>query len=360
MKGRIKRLVAGLAGARGTPLKGGFGTAGAALPRRVLVLRDGGLGDMILTAPVLRTLREALGSQARIDLMCRASSAAVIEGTVLADTIARVGDNPFQSLPAIRALRHNEYDLVIDLVLSASLSWALRLLAVAPRAVRVGGEKGDLAGMFDLNAPLPPRHTQHFLERLRAVAFAALGDFPFSDAPPWLVYPEEVRQRADRVWTNLGGDGRRVVWVNISAGNARRRWPIERYRALLERLLADETLAAFRWVLSSAPEDSSGGKQLVAALHDPGCVLLPIEKDFRVLIEMLKHAALVLTPDTSMVHAASAVGRPVVVLSVAENAVTWAPWKVPCEVVSAPPGEPAGRIRVHEVAQALRRLCERI
>jgi len=360
MKDRIKRLVARLAGVRGSPLEGRCGAAAVPPPRRVLVLRDGGLGDMILTAPVLRTLWEVLGPEARIDLMCRASSAAVIEGTGLADTISRVGDNPLRSWPAIRALRSNDYELVIDLVLSASLSWALRLVAAAPGAVRVGGDKGELTGMFDFNTALPPRHTQHFLERLRSVAFAALGDFPLSDVPPWLVYPVDLRQRANRIWTDLGVDGRHAIWVNISAGNQRRRWPIERYRLLLEQLAADESLAAFRWVLSAAPEDYPLAKQMVAALHNPRCVLLPIEKDFRVVIELLKNAILVLTPDTSMVHAASAVGRPAVVLSVAENAITWAPWKVPFEVVSALPGKPASSIEVGRVAEAVVRLIARI
>jgi len=95
-------------------------------------------------------------------------------------------------------------------------------------------------------------------------------------------------------------------------------------------------------------------------LRNPIVTVLPVESDFRVVIEMLKRADLILTPDTSIVHAASALGKSVVVMSVAENAVTWAPWRVRCEVVTASPGEPVGCIAVDDVAMAMRRIHERL
>lgn len=356
MKRHLKALVArSFSHRRRVPDRGGDGSA-----RRVLVLRDGGLGDMILTAPVLRSLRAALGPEAQVDLMCRWPSAGVIEGTGLADRVMAVRGNPFVSVVRAFRLRREKYDTVIDLVMSASLSWGLRMVAAAPGACRTGGDKGEMSPMYDVLAELPPRPSMHFLTRLHRVACSAIRDFPLLDATPWLVYPAEVRREAERVWAKALGKAEsgdsRIVWVNLSAGHARRRWPLARYAELIGRLIQGDGNASVRVVVSSAPGEYKAAQGMIDEIDGAHVTLLPLVRDFRVVVEMLGRADLLVTPDTSMVHAASAQGVPAVVLSVAENAVTWAPWKVPHIMVSAPPGEGAASIDVAEVAAAIRRI----
>ena len=353
-------MLARFPGVRRSHLQNEQRRAVPAAPRRLLILRDGGLGDMILTAPILRSLRTALGPEARIDLMCRAQSGQVIEGTGLADTIHPIGIWPFQSWVTLRRMRQNRYDLVIDLVLSASLSWTLRLLIAASSAYRVGGDKGDLAPMYNANAELPPRISHHFLERLHKITVSVFKEIPLDDTLPWLGYPLEIEEQAKEVWRVVGDDGRRVIWINLSAGRPRRQWPAANYHALIVKLLCDPGFAKFRWVLSAAPEDHPVACKIASMLRNPIVTVLPVESDFRVVIEMLKRADLILTPDTSIVHAASALGKSAVVMSVAENAVTWAPWRVQCEVITASPGEPVGCIAVDDVAMAMRRIHERL
>jgi ADP-heptose:LPS heptosyltransferase len=53
------------------------------------------------------------------------------------------------------------------------------------------------------------------------------------------------------------------------------------------------------------------------------------------MMTLLQHLFLLITPDTSFAHAASAMGTPVLDLMIGENVIPWAPVGVPHQVVSS-------------------------
>lgn len=81
--------------------------------RRILMIRLSSLGDIILTTPVLRLLRECWPA-ARIDFMLKAEFQDVLRAHPCVDRLLPV-DTRQPLRHTIRALRETRYDLVLDL-----------------------------------------------------------------------------------------------------------------------------------------------------------------------------------------------------------------------------------------------------
>ncbi len=329
----------------------------------MLVIREGGLGDIILTVPILRALRALCGPDIRIDALVREPVAGLLADSDIVDGVYAKGSKPWRTLKTIVAMRRRRYQVIVDLVSSPSLSFALWMLAIAPRAHRIGGDKAELQKMYHEHVQLPPRPSIHFMERLRRIAAFVIADVPVIDRVPWFDWPESVRRQSDAVWHAIvetpgsAGPARGSVLVNLSAGIPRRTWPVESYRQLLSLLIPEYRGEIGRWILTAAPAERPKAVELATSLACPEVVVLPLQSDFRVVIDLAGRVDLVVTPDTSILHAASATGVPVVVLTVAENVIAWAPWKIPSAVVSARTGLPVSAIPVAEVAAAFDRVA---
>ncbi len=351
----VKAAVAAMASARPTPYP--------LNPQRILVVREGGFGDIILTIPILNTLRRLCGPDVQIDFLVRRPIFRLVEGFDKIDrSFAKAGGLGY-ALRTIRAMRKRRYQVVIDLVSSPSLSFALWILRAAPGAHRIGGDKAELRGMYHQHIELPPRPSIHFMERLRRIAAQAMGDEPLDDQVPWMTWPEDVNAKVAAVLQDSCGqsvndrtDGA-VILVNLSAGLPKRTWPDDSYSELLTRLCSRYESGVRTWLITAAPAEHERAVALAHAVGHPSVAVLPEESDFRVIAALAGKVDLVVTPDTSIQHAASAQGVPLVVFTVAENTISWAPWKVPSAVVAAPKGQPVSAISVDEVEAAFEQMA---
>jgi heptosyltransferase-2 len=81
---------------------------------RILIIRLSSLGDIVLTTPVLRLLRENWPS-ARIDFVVKSEFQDVLRGHPCVDRLLLVNTNRESVWHTIRQLRETHYDLVLDL-----------------------------------------------------------------------------------------------------------------------------------------------------------------------------------------------------------------------------------------------------
>ncbi|GAB4326161.1 MAG: glycosyltransferase family 9 protein [Candidatus Zixiibacteriota bacterium] len=343
----LKAAVAALAHVRSKPYPD--------KPARILVVREGGFGDLILTIPVIRTLRRHVGPDVTIDALVREQVVGFYRELDQIDRLFAKGSKLGHAFRTICQMRKRRYDVVVDLVSSPSLSFALWIIFAAPGAHRLGGDKAELKGMYQQHIELPPRPSIHFMERLRRIAAQAFGEAPLADEVPWINWSEDVRLACDRIWREItnANPGGPVVLVNLSAGLPRRTWPDAKYRDLMPRLLEHFGDRVSKWVITAGPNEPGRATDLVSHCNDPRVVPLPRTSDFRVVAALVSRVALVITPDTSLVHACSAHGTPVVMLTVAENVIAWAPWKIRHRVVNAAPGEDVATLSVDRVFDAV-------
>ncbi|MHB0870872.1 MAG: glycosyltransferase family 9 protein [Chloroflexota bacterium] len=306
---------------------------------RLLVMRGGALGDFVLGLPALRALRDAF-PEATLELIApsavlplAASLVDVATPIERSEVAALFGD--YQRLPREIDTRYRDLDLVVLWLADADGSVRRSFQRLATRRV-----------LWAPALPPPGRHAlDHLLETLRPLgmtAFAApdSGSVPESDPrgapemaagatgrsplrpPAPLVQPSTAaHQRAKTLWNSLGLPAdRQVVALHPGSGGDWKRWPVERFAQVADRL-ADAGLAV---VAIQGPADSVVvGHLLEAVQGDPPLVAAGL--DAEELAAFLALASSYLGNDSGVTHLAAAVGIPTVAVFGPTDPAVWGP-----------------------------------
>jgi tetraacyldisaccharide 4'-kinase/lipopolysaccharide heptosyltransferase II len=208
-----------------------------------------------------------------------------------------------------------------DLGLALPNSWEAALgLWLAGARVRVGyntDARGPLLQVAVAGAQgLAGLHTVYYLLGV----LQGLGGVA-SFTPPRLYLQEEEVQAAAALLKSGQPEG---PWVGLSPGAAygpAKRWPPERFAALG---MALRQKFSARLVLLGGPEDRDAGEQVQARL--PGALNLVGGTSLRQALGVLTHLKLLLTNDSGLMHAAAALGTPLVAIFGSTDPVATGPF----------------------------------
>jgi ADP-heptose:LPS heptosyltransferase len=134
-----------------------------------------------------------------------------------------------------------------------------------------------------------------------------------------------------------------AVVVHPGAESAARRWPAERYTAVVRRLRA----LGRRVVVTGAPSEDALVLDIAARAGLPARDLLRGGLPFGELSALVAHAALVVCGDTGLAHLAVAHGTPSVTLFGPVSPRHWGPPRAQRHIAlhkPGPPGDPHGDV----------------
>ncbi len=316
---------------------------------RVLFLRHDRIGDMILSTGLLRVIATS-HSTIVLDVLASPANAPVLsEDPHVRSVIVFDRGKPLRYVDTVRRLRRARYDAVIDCMPTApSLTTLLLMLASGARyRIGVAGRGHDDA--FTLLAA-PRQSARHIVDQLGALAAPFGVDPDGADFSPRLHLSARERVAAGATWSAHGGSGpgRRLL-VNVSSGRSFRRWPDEHFVEAIRHLLGRQP--ALGVIVIGAP-DERGRAAAIARAAGVGFVATATLREALALVDT---ADLVFTPDTGLAHAASALGRPAVVMHIRGTAVQWGLYRSPGAEVSSADGTLAS-LPVEEVLLELDRL----
>lgn len=297
-------------------------------PRRILLLRHDRIGDWVITTPLLSLLRSAW-PDAEIDVIAAPRNAPLIQADHRITRVHLYRDSPASRLGLLRDCRRLRYDLALQLVLGRTTLTTLFLRMAAPRAILAGYRNPRNAYMFDVTGV---SDSPHFAERTFAAGAAVLATASGAACPP---YSLAVTPEAEAWATGLLGAGglarHGFILLNLSAGGADRTVSSDFCNRVVGALKTDGLVVA----LTGAPEDHERLETLGRVL---GVVVLTAP-DIVHAAALYPNALVVITPDTSIVHIASASGRPVVALYPSYgDPAGWGPRGVPARLLIAGTG----------------------
>lgn len=320
---------------------------------------------MILSLPIFRAAR-ARFPEAEIDVLCDPKNAGPVENTGLVDHVALYDKDPLRTVELVSRLRRREYDYVDNLVVYPSFTLGLLARLIGPDAVRAAGDQGEFSYCYNRLIDLPPKQKVHMLERLFLLAADITGPQISEIATPWVEFGNTIQRQAKELFSSvaarlsLNSNSPRLAAVNLSAGLKRREWPLEKYEEFLRNAVESFYPQVNGWMIITNPHAPEEAQELARLVNHERVHVLPGSNDFRVMMEFLRHVYLLITPDTSFVHAASAMGTPVLDLMIGENVTTWAPVGVPFQIVSSKNPFSLREVRVEEVLQGTQSLLNLI
>ena len=327
-------------------------------PRNILVIDFGQLGDVVMSLPALRVVREQF-PRARITVAVGKPAAEIIrmsgysDATIEVDRVAlRDGFKPLSILKVFRVakdVRLRQFDFVIDLHSFAETNLLGFFSGASDRLFsRRRGRSLDFLANFK---PAPPveennreRHqVDRYLDVLRPLSVTEV------ERVPRLATNLDDDREIDRLLRKSKAEaGAPLVGLFPGAGHESRRWPLARFAQLADSLLRND---AVRPVVFAGPEERPLVPQM-RSLFPPATVILD-QLTIRQLASAQARLSVFVSNDTGPVHIAAAVGVPIVLLLDGRAPDSYIPLSEPKRVIY---GERIAEIPVEEVYDATRAL----
>jgi len=280
---------------------------------RVLVIKPCCLGDVLMATPAVAALRTAWPA-AEIHFAVGPWSRPMLEQNPHIDRLVdsgRVGSGPYglrDWLALIRRVRAGHYDVCLVLDRSARLALVPALAGVPQRV----GLDSEGRGFF-LTQRVPVAGVQHEAD----LYLACVGALGISTAGARLEFYPSAAARAHAGAWEPAGSGPFVV-VHPAGGQnpgmtlSAKRWPAERFAALIRRLVAER---GARVAVVGGKEDIALAAQVCSlAATEPAPANLAGRLSFDELGALLQRAQFFVGNDTGAMHLAVAVGTPTVAI----------------------------------------------
>lgn len=298
--------------------------------RRILLVRTDKLGDVIVSTPIFEALRQRFPN-AEIDLLLGRKNGAAAPLLAHLDHIFQTNKRLSTIVSLISQLRARRYDIAIDMLTGDSMTAAV-YTNFSGAKVKIGFDDSSPAiYTVPVRRPTANEHQVMYLFRLLAPLGIVVSP---QDVRQSIVLPQATIEKArTRLPTDSVGN-RRLVMINISGSSVRKYWGSSNYARLARDLGSPST----RVIFVSAPSDIGSLQEIAGA---SGAEWLAPCPDFVEFAAVLSLADLVITPDTSIVHIAAALNKPVVALTGSSLvSAEWHAWGVPNRALYCAGGVP--------------------
>jgi lipopolysaccharide heptosyltransferase III len=295
--------------------------------RNILLIQLGDIGDVVLTTPALRAVRESY-PEARVSILVRKPFGSLLAADpYLHEVIEAAGTRGvlFHTLREhwrfARRLRHARYNLVVDLRTSNRGALLAFLTGAQERIGRQAGKSLLRNLAFTRLLPNPPYAplpvhpgADQALRIVRAIGIDT------GDSIPRLHVSPEDAGRAAALLSELGlASGRRWVSINPCSRWKYKEWSHSRWGELIDRLWQDYQLPS---VLIGSPDEAGTIDQITGERSDHAFNLAG-KTTLGELSAVLAASSLHLGVDSAAPHIAAAVGTPTMTIFGPTNWKSW-------------------------------------
>lgn len=275
----------------------------AATVKKILIIRFSSIGDIVLTSPVLRCLKQ----QARVEIhyLTKAAFRTVLAANPYIDRIFTIQKEVTEVLPD---LQREDYDFLFDL--HGNLR-SLRVKLAMPGIRHYTFDKLNLEKWLLVRFKRNQMPRQHIVDRYLAIT-RVLGVKNDGQGLDYFIDPadevdiDRLLQSQGETIAPLEADAdaaRPFTAFVIGAAHATKRLPPERIIEWCKRISGSV-------ILLGGPDDADSGRVIAEAagehvLNAGGCLRLNQSAS------VVRQAALVITHDTGLMHIAAAYKKPI-------------------------------------------------
>jgi ADP-heptose:LPS heptosyltransferase len=283
--------------------------------RGLLVVRMDGIGDMVLFRRALDHYAAAFGvAQDEVTVLGCLSWAAIAPEVFAGYRVHAIDEHAFARRPFYR-FRVGLWVRWLAPAVTVCDSYFRRAM-MADSLVWMSGAPRQVVSLPYVNEPNRPEFTYYLSQAGRLID---TGVYPTHEVIRHYRFVSRVAGRdvapeppriAWRERRPAVAEGGPYVVLNPGSNEYGRRWPFAAYAAVARRLLG----RGFRVVLVGSRDERPDEATLRALAAEPGVADLTGQTSLPELLDVMKHAAAVLSNDTGPAHLAIALGAPTVVV----------------------------------------------
>ena len=282
---------------------------------KILVISLAGIGDTLLSTPLLHELRLNFPA-AQVDVLVKEAGARdLLEANPHVTSVHyenMLKQSKATTLRALRPLRAQRYDVSINTYPQSKIHYRL--------VTRWIGAKDRLSHTYDnwtfwdgllVNKTIPQDYTLHSVENnLNLLSLVGTQPkFPKHDSEIFLSAAEQ--KWADDTMRELALSEKRVLGVHVGSGTTKnlalRRWPLENYIELFRQIGARRS--DMQVVLFGGPEEKADHERVMRELGAKHVTVAP-SKSLRQAAALVGRCHAFLSVDTALMHVAAAMKVP--------------------------------------------------
>ena len=320
-------------------------------PQNILVVNFGQLGDVVLSLPALRAVREKF-PDARITALVGKASAEIVEITDFVDekiAVDRVKLRDSRKIWSIKEIfklvkeiRHRKFDFIVDFH-SLYETNLLGFVSGAKHRLYINRENRSLDFLANFE-PKPPREdkklhlTEHYLNLLKPLGVENAKRFV------QICPSDSDLETIENLFRAF--DAKRIVGMFPGAGHASRRWSLDKFARLAEILSGD---SALQTIVFLGPEEADLREEVEGKF--PAETLIVDKLTLPQFAAALSRVRVLISNDTGAMHLGAIVGASIVLILDESAPDTYLPLTEKLSIVQSGKLE---EISVEEVLQATR------
>ena len=276
--------------------------------RSILVIRTAYIGDVVMTLPVLKPLKE-LYPGATISFLTAAGAAEVLKNNPYVDEV--ISYDPFWFYSSskaeygkfIRLMRQRAFDLVIEA--RADIRDILMLAWPLKARHRVSYDVGGGGYLLTHVVPYPglKHKVEYHLDLVRDLGYRGNG-------LEWGIYLSDTEQQRISAIIAEHGIGQPFIAVHPGSRLPLKRWPVQRYGALCDGLMEKYGMPVV--VFGAGSEKALVAEMASCMKRKP--ITLAGALSLREMAGVLARAALFICNDSAPMHLAAAMKTPTVAI----------------------------------------------
>ncbi|MCX7983293.1 MAG: glycosyltransferase family 9 protein [Bacteroidetes bacterium] len=324
--------------------------------KKILFLRHDRIGDMIVTTPFFQILK-ARYPHLTIGVTASPRNIEIIQHNEYVDAIYLIGNNVLQTIHEIHRMKCERYDVIVNLIFNRTTSLGLLAYYVSKDGVKIG--QGNEKYRFYFNKYFSyPRNTKHMVQLIATIlsqSFAMTicdSELEYSIHIPMSVKQFVHQYIESKAIPKLSNGRFNFILLNLSPSVGRCGVTRQQIQNIVEHL----TNRHENVVIIYDPQDATMRTLALELLRYHNCFLFPEERKASLLelAAIIHNAYCVVTPDTSVVHFASAMKTPVCALyTPLSEYCEWQPWKVPHISILADEHQPVSSIPSSTIIEQL-------
>lgn len=279
-------------------------------PLKILAIQLYRIGDALLTLPAVKELKKNF-PQATIDFLAQNPAAEILKGNPAIDQL--IVYDPKRPWHFIGHVRAQKYDWVIDFLGTPRTAV---LTALSGATVRAGLSR--VFHRWAYNRPLPDPQGSFYIAEEKIRLLAPLGVKFHGDLNAEINIPDASKAFARDFFSSHPPARPRIVLSPVSRRHFNR-WPLDRYAALADRLIAELKASVF---IAWGPGEKENA-EIVSSLMKEKPLIAPQTKHLMDLAALLEHADLFIGNDNGVKHIAASLQVPTFTIYGPHSPVSW-------------------------------------
>lgn len=276
---------------------------------KILLLRQDRIGDLLISIPFIKNFKSKLPHK-KIDILL--SHRNVVAKSCVKDYVDNIyvfQKSLFARLGTLLSLRKEKYELVIDLFDNPSFTSSLIINFLKPQFA-LGFDK-DNRNVYTHIVLLPDKMKFHIVERLCSLLV------------PFGINPDDIDKKLEfpiKVSKILPNGTKTKLGIIVAGSSKSKYWGLDKLISLIKQI-------NFKYDFDIIVFGTKEYKKILQKLNEiENVYVAPITSNYDEFASMVSRCNYLITPDTSVVHLASAFKIPVVVFYTFVNEKFGMPW----------------------------------